>query len=118
MQTVGLHQQAGGARGTVQPRPYFVPLLQQVLGVPSSTSLTPPILSPPSDQSQPPLPSASPLPAPSPYTEQSGGLTERREPVSRPVLPVCTARRVPRSRPPPIPSTHAMALRPSSVSPR
>ncbi|CAI7873727.1 unnamed protein product [Closterium sp. NIES-53] len=28
---------------------------------------------------------ASPLPAPSPYTEQSGGLTERREPASRPV---------------------------------
>ncbi|CAI7887232.1 unnamed protein product [Closterium sp. NIES-53] len=31
------------------------------------------------DLSQPPLLSASPLPAPSPYTEQSGGLTERRE---------------------------------------
>ncbi|CAI7754925.1 unnamed protein product, partial [Closterium sp. NIES-54] len=58
---------------------------------------------------------ASPLPAPSPYTEQSGGLTERREPASRRVLPVCTACRVPRSRPPPIPSTHAMTLRPSSV---
>ncbi|CAI7735670.1 unnamed protein product [Closterium sp. NIES-53] len=41
---------------------------------------------------------ASPLPAPSPYTEQSGGLTERREPASRPVS-----------------GTHAMALRPSSV---
>ncbi|CAI7918805.1 unnamed protein product, partial [Closterium sp. NIES-53] len=49
-----------------------------------------------------------------PYTEQSGGLIEPREP-SRPVSPVCTARRVPRSRPPPVPSTHAMALRPSSV---
>ncbi|CAI7866422.1 unnamed protein product [Closterium sp. NIES-54] len=58
---------------------------------------------------------ASPLPAPSPYYEQSGGLTERCEPVSRPVSPVCTARRVPRSRPPPVPGTHAMALRPSSV---
>ncbi|CAI7810694.1 unnamed protein product, partial [Closterium sp. NIES-54] len=66
-----------GAGGTVRPRPYFVPLLQQVLGVPSSPSLTPPLLCPPPDQSQPPLPPASPLPAPSPYTEQSGGLTER-----------------------------------------
>ncbi|CAI7850599.1 unnamed protein product, partial [Closterium sp. NIES-54] len=58
---------------------------------------------------------ASPLPTPSPYTEQSGGLTERREPASRPVSPVRTARRVPHSRPPPVPSTYAMALLPSSV---
>ncbi|CAI7876692.1 unnamed protein product [Closterium sp. NIES-53] len=101
--------------GTVWPRPYFVPLLQQVLGVPSSTILTPPLLCPPPDQSQLPLQPVSPLPAPSPYTEQSGGLTERREPASRPVSPVCTAPHVPRSRPPPVPGTHAMALRPSSV---
>ncbi|CAI7850560.1 unnamed protein product [Closterium sp. NIES-54] len=40
---------------------------------------------------------------------------ERREPLSRPVSPVHTARRVPRSRPPPIPGTHTMALRPSFV---
>ncbi|CAI7753879.1 unnamed protein product [Closterium sp. NIES-54] len=106
---------AGGAGGTVRPRPYFVPLLQQVLGVPFSTGLTPPFLCPPLDQSQPPLQPASPLPVPSPYTEQSGGLTERREPVSRPVLPVRTARRAPRSRPPPVPGTHTMALRPSSI---
>ncbi|CAI7855039.1 unnamed protein product [Closterium sp. NIES-54] len=90
---------AGGAGavdrgGTVRPRPYFVPLLQQ---------------------SQLPLPPSSPLPAPSPYTEQSGGLTERREPESCPVSLVCTAHRVPPSRPPPVPGTHAMALRPSSV---
>ncbi|CAI7847832.1 unnamed protein product [Closterium sp. NIES-54] len=65
---------AGGAGGTVRPRSYFVPLLQQ-----------------------------------------SGGLTERREPASRPVSPVRTARRAPRSRPPPIPGTHAMALHPSCV---
>ncbi|CAI7834133.1 unnamed protein product [Closterium sp. NIES-53] len=111
---------AGGAGacdpgGTVRPRLYFVPLLQQVLGVPSSTSLAPPLLCPPPDQSQLPLQAASPLPAPSPYSEQSGGLTERREPASRPVSPVCTARRISHSRPPPVPGTYAMALRPSSV---
>ncbi|CAI7778470.1 unnamed protein product [Closterium sp. NIES-53] len=106
---------AGGAGGTVRPRSYFVPLLQQVLGVPSSTGLTPPFLCPPLAQSQPLLQLASPLPAPSLYTKQSGGLTQRREPASRPVSFVRPARRIPRSRPPPVPSTHAMALRPSSV---
>ncbi|CAI7835718.1 unnamed protein product, partial [Closterium sp. NIES-53] len=106
---------AGGTGGTVRPRPYFVPLLQQVLGVPSSTGLPPPFQCPPPDQSQPPLQPASPLPIPSPYTEQSGGLTERREPASRPVSTVRTARRSPRSRPPPVSGTHTMALRPSSV---
>ncbi|CAI7916027.1 unnamed protein product [Closterium sp. NIES-54] len=106
---------AGGAGGTVRPCPYFVPLLQQVLGVPSSTSLPPPFLCPPPDQSQPPLQPASPLPVPSPYTEQSRGLTEHREPASRPVLPVRTARHAPRLRPPPVLGTHTMALRPSSV---
>ncbi|CAI7834763.1 unnamed protein product [Closterium sp. NIES-53] len=106
---------AGGAGGTVRPRPYFVPPLQQVLGVPSSTGLTPPLLCPPPDQSQLPLQPASPLPAPSPYTKQSGGLTERREPASCPISPVCTAHCVPHSRPPPVPGTHAMALRPSCV---
>ncbi|CAI7869627.1 unnamed protein product [Closterium sp. NIES-54] len=106
---------AGDARDTVRPRPYFVPLLQQVLGVPSSRSLTPPLQCPPPDQSQLPLQPASPLPAPSPYTEQSGGFTERREPASQPVSLVRTARRVPRSRPPPVPGMHAIALRPSSV---
>ncbi|CAI7861432.1 unnamed protein product [Closterium sp. NIES-53] len=111
---------AGGAGavdpgGTVRPRPYFVPLLQQVLGVPSSTSLTPPLLCPPPDHSQLPLQPASPLPAPSPYTEESGGLVERREPASCPVSPVCTTCHVPCSRPPPVPVTHAMTLRPSFV---
>ncbi|CAI7802218.1 unnamed protein product [Closterium sp. NIES-53] len=38
---------------------------------------------------------ASPLPTPSPYTEQTGGLTQRREPASRPAFPVRTGRRVP-----------------------
>ncbi|CAI7800722.1 unnamed protein product [Closterium sp. NIES-53] len=90
---------AGGAGavdpgGVVRPRPYFVPLLQQ---------------------SQPPLEPAPPLPAPSRYSEQSGGLTERHEPASRPVSPVRTARRASCSRPPHVPGTHAMTLRPSTV---
>ncbi|CAI7930382.1 unnamed protein product [Closterium sp. NIES-54] len=86
-----------------------------VLGTPPTAALTPPLLCPPPDQSQPPLKPASPLPAPSPYTEQFGGLTERREPASCPVLPVRTASRVPRSHPPPVPGTHAMTLCPSSI---
>ncbi|CAI7858467.1 unnamed protein product [Closterium sp. NIES-54] len=101
--------------GAVRPRPYFVPLLQRVLGTPPSIALTPPLLCPPLDQSQSPVQPASPLPAPSPYTEQSGGLKEHREPASRLVLPVRTARRVPRSCSPPVPGTHTMTLRPSSV---
>ncbi|CAI7809794.1 unnamed protein product [Closterium sp. NIES-53] len=56
-----------------------------------------------------------PMPAPSPYTERSGGLTEHHEHASPPFSPVRTARRVPRSRPPPVPGTHAMAVRPSSI---
>ncbi|CAI7766525.1 unnamed protein product [Closterium sp. NIES-54] len=38
-----------GAGGIVRPRPYFVPLLQQVLGLLSSPILTPPLLCPPRD---------------------------------------------------------------------
>ncbi|CAI7880953.1 unnamed protein product [Closterium sp. NIES-53] len=106
---------AGGAGDNVRPRLYFVPLLQQVLGVPSSPSLTPPLLCPPPDQSQLPLQPASPLPAPSPYTDSSGGLIERRDPASRPVSPIRTALRVPRSHPSPVPGMHAMILRPSFV---
>ncbi|CAI7904059.1 unnamed protein product [Closterium sp. NIES-54] len=106
---------AGGAGDTVRSRPYFVPLLQQVLGVPSSTSLTPPLLYPPHDQSQLPLQPASPPPAPSLYTQQSGGLTERRKPASRPVSPVRTTCCAPRSRPPPVLGKHAMVSRASSV---
>ncbi|CAI7816785.1 unnamed protein product [Closterium sp. NIES-53] len=44
-----------GAGGTVRPRRYFVPLLQEVLGLPSSAGLTPPLLCPPPDQSEPSL---------------------------------------------------------------
>ncbi|CAI7730308.1 unnamed protein product [Closterium sp. NIES-54] len=45
----------------------------------------------------------------------AGAEGERREPASRPAFPFRTGRRVPHPRPPPVPSTHAMALRPSSV---
>ncbi|CAI7813613.1 unnamed protein product, partial [Closterium sp. NIES-53] len=80
-----------GSGGAARPRPYFVPLLEQ---------------------------RASPLPAPSPYTGPTGGLAERREPTSRPASPVCaarTSRRAPRPRPPAVPGTHQMALRPSTA---
>ncbi|CAI7823902.1 unnamed protein product, partial [Closterium sp. NIES-54] len=88
------------AGGTSRPRPYFVPLLQQP---------------------------TSPLTGPSPYTGPTRGLTERREPESRPVSPesrsaspVCAARpgrRVPRQRPPAVPSNHPMLLH-LSTAPR
>ncbi|CAI7754112.1 unnamed protein product [Closterium sp. NIES-54] len=108
---------AGGAGGTV-PRLYFVPLLQQVLGVLSSTGLTPPLLCPPPDQLQPPLQPASPLPAPSPYTERTGGLIECHEPASRPASPVCTGRRVPRPHPPPPPPESSLPAVPAPESDR
>ncbi|CAI7834769.1 unnamed protein product, partial [Closterium sp. NIES-54] len=44
-----------GSGDTGRPRSYFVPLLQHVLGLPSSIGLTPPLQCPPPDQSQPPL---------------------------------------------------------------
>ncbi|CAI7927914.1 unnamed protein product [Closterium sp. NIES-54] len=89
----------GGAAVTARPRPYYL---------------------------------ASPLPGPSPYSGPTRGLTERREPESRPpspesrpaspeshpelpVCPVCTGRRIPRPRPPPVPGTHSMNLRPSTA---
>ncbi|CAI7801583.1 unnamed protein product [Closterium sp. NIES-54] len=91
--------------GAARPRPYYVPLLQQA---------------------------ASPLPGPSPYSGPARGLTERREPESRPVSPesrpaspescselpvrrVRAVRRVSRPRPPPVPGTHSMTLRPSTA---
>ncbi|CAI7812810.1 unnamed protein product [Closterium sp. NIES-54] len=89
--------------GAAQPRPYFVPLLQQFIP-------------------------ASPLPGPSPYSGPTRGLTERREPESRPASPesrsaspvrtVRTSRRVSRPRPPPVPGTHSMTLRPSTAPQR
>ncbi|CAI7739946.1 unnamed protein product, partial [Closterium sp. NIES-54] len=53
------------------------------------------------------------LPTPSPYAEQTDSFTE-----SRPALPICAVRtghRIPCQCPPPVPSTHVMELRPSSV---
>ncbi|CAI7813967.1 unnamed protein product [Closterium sp. NIES-54] len=60
----------------------------------------------------------SPLPAPSPYTGPTGGLAERRELASRPASPAraaSTSRRTSRPRPPAVPGTHQMALRPSTA---
>ncbi|CAI7834516.1 unnamed protein product [Closterium sp. NIES-53] len=71
--------------GTARPRPYYVPLLQQVLGLLPSTGPTPPLLSPP------------------PSRPQSL------------VRAVCTGLRVPRHRPPPVPGTHSVNLRPSTA---
>ncbi|CAI5938337.1 unnamed protein product, partial [Closterium sp. NIES-65] len=69
-----------------RPWPYFVPLLQQVLG------LSPPVECPSPVQSQSQLEPAFPLPAPSPYTGPTGGLAERCEPASLPALPVRASR--------------------------
>ncbi|CAI5493872.1 unnamed protein product, partial [Closterium sp. Naga37s-1] len=101
-----------------RPRPYFVPLLQQVLGLPPSTGPPPPLECPQPVSSQLQLQPTSPLPAPSPYTGPTGGLAERREPASRPASPVRAARtsgRGSRQRPPPVPGTHRMSLRPSTA---
>ncbi|CAI7907674.1 unnamed protein product [Closterium sp. NIES-53] len=86
---------------------------------------------------------ASPLPGPSPYSGPTRGLTERREPESRPASPESrpaspesrpaslslilrhlslvlslTGHRVLRQHPPPVPGTHSMTLRPSTAPQR
>ncbi|CAI7742409.1 unnamed protein product [Closterium sp. NIES-53] len=111
--------------GTARPRPYYVPLLQQVLGLQLSPGPTPPLLSPPPVLSQSQLHPASPLPGASPYFGPTRGLTERREPESRPVSPesrsespdrtVRAGCSVTRPRPPPVLGTHSMTLRPSTA---
>ncbi|CAI7782472.1 unnamed protein product [Closterium sp. NIES-53] len=109
---------SAGSGVAARRRPYFVPLLQQVLGLPPSTGSSSPSVSPQPVQSQLELRPASPLPALSPYTEPSGGLIERREPASRPVSPVRPARTSgcgSRLRPPPVPGTHRMSLRLSTA---
>ncbi|CAI7834911.1 unnamed protein product [Closterium sp. NIES-54] len=107
-----------GSGGATRPRPYFVPLLEQVLGLPPSTGPAPPLACPQPVQSWSKLKPASPLLVPSPYTVPTGGLAERREPASRPASPVRATRtspRTPRPRPPAVPGTHQMALRPSTA---
>ncbi|CAI7877651.1 unnamed protein product [Closterium sp. NIES-54] len=110
--------------GAVRPRQYYVPLLQQVLGSQPSPGPPPPSLSPLPVPSQWQLQPASPLPGPSPYSGPTRGLTERREPesglvspVSRSTSPVRSVRtvHVSRPRPPPVPGTHSMTLRPSTA---
>ncbi|CAI7729023.1 unnamed protein product [Closterium sp. NIES-53] len=111
--------------GAARLRPYYVPLLQQVLILLPFPGPTPPLLSPTPVQSQSQLQPISPLPGPSPYSEPTRGLTERREPESLPVSPesrsespvrtVRAGRCVLRSRPPPVPRTHSMTLRPSTA---
>ncbi|CAI7905565.1 unnamed protein product [Closterium sp. NIES-54] len=110
-----------GSGDPARPRPYFVPLLEQVLGLPPSSGHAPSLECPQPVQSQSLLQLVSPLPAPSPYTGPSGGLAEHREPASRPASPVRAARttgRAPRQRPPAVPRTHQMALRSSTASQR
>ncbi|CAI7909105.1 unnamed protein product [Closterium sp. NIES-54] len=121
--------------GAARPRPYYVPLLQQDLGLPPSPGPTPPLLSPPPVQSQSLLQPASPLPGPSPYSGPTRGLTERHEPESRPVSPeshppspesrseslVRTIRAghcVSRTRSPHVLGTHSMTLHPSTAPQR
>ncbi|CAI7880471.1 unnamed protein product [Closterium sp. NIES-53] len=81
-----------GSGGPARLRPYFVPLLEQVLGLPPSPGPAPPLECPQPVQSQSPLQPVSPLPAPSPYAGPTGGLAERREPASRLASPVRTTR--------------------------
>ncbi|CAI7872042.1 unnamed protein product, partial [Closterium sp. NIES-54] len=98
--------------GTPRPRPYFVPLLEQDLGLPPSLGPAPSFACPQPVASQSLLQPVSPLPAPSPYTGPTGGLAERRTPASR---PAGTSRRTSPPRPPAVPGTHQMALRPSTA---
>ncbi|CAI7837003.1 unnamed protein product [Closterium sp. NIES-53] len=89
-----------------------------VLGLPPSPGRAPPLACPQPVQSLSPLQPVSPLPAPSPYAGPTGGLAERREPASRPTSPIRTprtSRRAPRPRPPAVPGTHQMTLRPSTA---
>ncbi|CAI7829025.1 unnamed protein product, partial [Closterium sp. NIES-53] len=104
--------------GATRPTSYFVPLLEQVLGLPPSPGPAPPLECQQHVQSQSQLQPVSPLPAPSPYTGPTGGLAERRVPASRPASPARPARtscRTSRPRPPAVPGTHQMTLRPSTA---
>ncbi|CAI7782707.1 unnamed protein product, partial [Closterium sp. NIES-53] len=111
---------AGGAAGTAtasggpgavpvgtgdpaRPRPYFVLLLEKVLGLLPSPGPAPPLECPQPVQSESQLQPVSPLPAPSLYAGPTGGLAECREPASCPaslVRTTRTSRRAPRPPPP------------------
>ncbi|CAI7810161.1 unnamed protein product [Closterium sp. NIES-53] len=91
------------------------------VGVAGGTGARAAMACPPPVQSESQLQLVSPLSAPSLYAGHTGGLAERRKPESRPASPVRiarTSRRVPRPRPPAVPGTHQMALRPSTASQR
>ncbi|CAI7818594.1 unnamed protein product [Closterium sp. NIES-53] len=108
-----------GSGGAERPWPYFVPLLEQVLGLPPSTGPALSLECPPHVLSPSQLQPASPLSDPSPYTGPTGGLAECREPASRPALPVRAARTSGRGlHPPPVPGMHRMTLRPSTAPQR
>ncbi|CAI7852063.1 unnamed protein product [Closterium sp. NIES-54] len=82
---------AGGSGGaTTQPHPSA---LRHLLSLPPAVTefpvagTTPPLLFPPTDQSQPQLLPDSPMPAPAPYTAVTKSLIERREPETRASTP-------------------------------
>ncbi|CAI7849326.1 unnamed protein product [Closterium sp. NIES-54] len=107
----------GGSGGATQPQQSA---LRHLLSLPPAATefpvagTTPPLLFPPTDQSQPQLLPDSPLRAPASHTEVTEFFSEHREPETRPSTPV-RDRRVVRPRAPPVPSTHRMALLPSSI---
>ncbi|CAI7790925.1 unnamed protein product [Closterium sp. NIES-54] len=109
---------SGGA--TVQPQQST---LHHLLSLPPVATefpfagSTPPLLFPLTVQSLPQLLPCSPLPALAPHTVVTESFTKRRDPASCPVTLVHSRRAV-RPRPPPVPRTHIMALRPSSVPQR
>ncbi|CAI7927998.1 unnamed protein product [Closterium sp. NIES-54] len=108
-----------GAEGTGDPGAEVTSAVSTVSRGAARPRPPPPVLS----QSQ--LQLSSPLPCPSPYSGPTRGLTERREPESRPAsplsrseLPVRTGRAsrfVSRTHPPPAPVTHSMTLHPSTA---
>ncbi|CAI7846516.1 unnamed protein product, partial [Closterium sp. NIES-53] len=118
---------SAGSGGMSRPRPYFVPLLQQVLGRSPPPCPAPSLECPSRVRLQSQLQPASPLPGPSPYAGPTGGLTERHQPESRPVSPESRSaspvsvarpgRHVPRQRPPAVNGTHQMLLH-LSTAPR
>ncbi|CAI7879010.1 unnamed protein product [Closterium sp. NIES-53] len=86
-----------GIGGPARPRPFFVSLHEQVLGLPPSPGPAPPLECPQLVQSQ----------------------SQLQPPASRPTSPVRTARtsrRAPRPRPPAVPGIHQMTLRPSTAA--